>query len=118
MDTSFGPIIINRNYYRDREKGEYVYLLDHYLEFEGSKGFSPLVETMAMEMAVQGTSYRHASSMLEKLLGYKVISHEAIRQHLLQTEVKFQKPSSSKRKVLFVEVDGLYTKRQKGKRRG
>ncbi|WP_415579435.1 hypothetical protein, partial [Filibacter tadaridae] len=30
---------------------------------------------------------RHASSTLEKLLGYSVISHEAIRQHLLQTEV-------------------------------
>lgn len=118
MDTSFGSIIINRNYYRDREKGGYVYLLDHYLEFEGSKGFSPLVETMAMEMAVQGTSYRHASSMIEKLLGYKVISHETIRQHLLQTEVTFVKPTDQLRKVLFVEVDGLYVKRQRGKRRG
>lgn len=118
MDTSFGPISINRNYYQDREKGGYVYLLDQYLEFEGSKGFSPLVETMAMEMAVQGTSYRHASSMLEKLLGYKVISHEAIRQHLLQTEVNFRKPTDQLRKVLFVEVDGLYVKRQRGKRKG
>ena len=118
MDTSFGSIIIKRNYYKDREKGGYVYLLDHYLEFEGSKGFSPLVETMAMEMAVQGTSFRHASSMLEKLLGYKVISHETIRQHLLQTEVTFRKPTEQIRKVLFVEVDGLYVKRQRGKRRG
>lgn len=118
MDTSFGSIIMKRNYYKDREKGEYIYLLDHYLEFEGSKGFSPLVETMAMEMAVQGTSYRHASSVLEKLLGYKVISHETIRQHLLQTKVTFKKPTEKIRKVLFVEVDGLYVKRQHGKRRG
>lgn len=118
MDTSFGSIIFKRNYYKDREKGGYVYLLDQYLGFEGSKGFSPLVETMAMEMAVQGTSYRHASSMLEKLLGYKVISHETIRQHLLQTEVSFIKPTDQVRKVLFVEVDGLYVKRQRGKRRG
>lgn len=118
MDTSFGPIVINRNYYKDKVKGGYVYLLDQYLEFEGSKGFSPLVETLAMEMAVQGTSYRNASSMLEKLLGYKVISHESIRQHLLQTEVTFRKPTDQVRKVLFVEVDGLYIKRQRGNRRG
>jgi len=31
----FGEIEVNRNYYRDKEKGEYVYLLDRYLEFEG-----------------------------------------------------------------------------------
>jgi hypothetical protein len=118
MDTSFGSITINRNYYLDRVVGKYVFLLDQSLGFEGSKGFSPLIETMAMEMAVQGTSYRHASSMLEKLLGYKVISHETIRQHLLQTEVHFKKPKDYQRKVIFVEVDGLYVKRQKGKRRG
>lgn len=40
-----------------------------------------------MELAVTGPSYRHASKTLEKLLGYSVASHEAIRQHLLQTEV-------------------------------
>jgi len=118
MDTSFGPVLIRRNYYKDRINGHYVYLLDQHLEFEGSKGFSPLVETLAMEMAVEGTSYRHASSMLEKLLGYKVISHETIRQHILQTEVKYQKPTDQVRQVLFVEVDGLYVKRQRAKRRG
>ncbi|MDA6365990.1 UPF0236 family protein, partial [Escherichia coli] len=56
--------------------------------------------------------------MLEKLLGYKVISHETIRQHILQTEVKYQKPTDQVRQVLFVEVDGLYVKRQRTKRRG
>ena len=119
MDTLFGSVEIKRNYYYDRVKRKYVYLLDQQLSFEGSKGFSPVVEEMAMELAVTGTSYRHASSTLEKLLGYSVISHEAIRQYLLQTEVMPSgEPFQLKRKVLFVEVDGLYVKRQSGKVRG
>ncbi|XQY93271.1 ISLre2 family transposase [Metabacillus sp. HB246100] len=118
MDTTFGPIHISRNYYKDREQRKYVCLLDQYLEFEGTKGVSPLVETMAMELAVQGTSYRHASATIEKLLGYKVLSHETIRQHLLQTEVCFQKQTGYTGKVLFVEVDGLFIKRQHSRTRG
>ena len=39
----FGEIKVKRNYYRDREKGEYVYLLDRFLEFEGTGSFSPLI---------------------------------------------------------------------------
>lgn len=118
MDTMFGTITVKRNYYRDRLKDKYVSLLDQYLAFEGSKGFSPAVEEMAMELAVTGPSYRHASKTLEKLLGYSVASHEAIRQHLLQTEVIPSQPMIYQKKVLFIEVDGLNTKRQGEKRKG
>lgn len=118
IDCMFGSIEIRRNYYFDRSTKKYVFLLDQHLEFDGAKGLSPLVQEAAMELAVTGTSYRHASKTLEMLLGYSVVSHEAIRQHLIQTEVV---PSGSKmpaRRVLFVEVDGLYVKRQgKGNRR-
>ena len=118
MDTLFGSITIRRNYYKDRVDNKYVCLLDQYLQFDGAKGFSPVVEEMAMELAVTGPSYRHASSTLEKLLGYSVASHEAIRQHLLQTEVVPSSPVEPMRKVLFIEVDGLFIKRQGGKKRG
>ncbi|WP_246203833.1 UPF0236 family transposase-like protein [Pallidibacillus pasinlerensis] len=84
ITSLFGEIELNRNYYRDRETGEYVFLLDRYLEFEDAGSFSPLIEEVAIELAVQGPSYRKAASTLETLLGYRVISHEAIRQHLLQ----------------------------------
>ncbi|WP_408011286.1 UPF0236 family transposase-like protein [Pseudalkalibacillus sp. A8] len=30
----FGEIEMDRNYYRDTEKGEYVFLLDRYLNFK------------------------------------------------------------------------------------
>ncbi|PLR89835.1 transposase, partial [Bacillus canaveralius] len=113
----FGEIEVERNYYRDRQTGEYVYLLDRYLEFEGTGGFSPLIEEAAIELAVTGPSYRKAANTLETLLGYRVMSHEAIRQHLLKVTSIPKERQPVHRPVLFVEVDGLYVKRQeKGKR--
>ncbi len=109
---------MNRNYYYDRESGKYISLLDQHLQFEGAKGLSPLVQEMAMELAVEGQSYRSASHTLEKLLGYSVLSHETIRQHLLQTEVVNRPSETPARPVLFVEVDGLYIKRQNKRIKG
>jgi len=87
------------------------------LEFEGAGTFSPLIEEAALELAITGPSYRKAAHMLETLLGYRVISHEAIRQHRLQVASLPKERQSVLHPVLFVEVDGLYVKRQgKGKR--
>ncbi len=92
--------------------------MDQQLDFNGAKGLSPLVQEMAMELAVEGQSNRNASHTLEKILGYAVISHESIRQHLLQTEV-VQGPSVMlMRPVLFVKVGGLFVKRQKKRIKG
>lgn len=118
FETMFGSITIKRNYYRDRKREKYVHLLDQYLKFDGAKGASPLVENLAMEFAVTGSSYRKASSTLERFLGYNVISHETIRQHLLETEVTFKKDMKPTNRVLYVEVDGLYIKRQQEHRKG
>jgi hypothetical protein len=117
IDSLFGEIKFKRNYYYDRESGEYVCLLDRYLEFEGTGTFSPLVEEAAIELAINGPSYRKAAQTLQTLLGYRVISHETIRQHLLQAECISKKREPVHGSVLFVEVDGIYIKRQgKGKR--
>jgi len=40
MDSLFGSIEVNRNYYYDRESKKYVSLLDQHLQFEGAKGLS------------------------------------------------------------------------------
>lgn len=96
----------------------HVYLLDQYLAFDGTKGMSPVVQDMAIELAVTGVSYRQAGKALEKLLGYPVISHEGIRQQLLNTEVVSGDPVPLEQDVLFVEVDGLYTKSQEKKKKG
>ncbi|SDZ55741.1 Uncharacterised protein family (UPF0236) [Evansella caseinilytica] len=55
---------------------------------------------------------------MEKLLGYRVISHESIRQQLLNTEVLPKDPEPVEQQVLFVEVDGLYTKSQEKNKKG
>jgi len=119
FDSVFGHVELNRNYYKDRETGSYVYLLDQYMAFDGSKGMSPVVQDLAMELAVTGVSYRQAGRAMEKLLGYPVISHEGIRQQLLNTEVvPSEEPVKVEQDVLFVEVDGLYTKSQEKKKKG
>lgn len=118
FESVFGSVELKRNYYQDRETGQYVYLLDQYLAFDGTKGMSPVVQDLAIELAVTGVSYRQASDAMEKLLGYPVISHEGIRQQLLNTEVVPEEPVSLDQDVVFVEVDGLYTKSQEKGRKG
>ncbi|WAA12927.1 ISLre2 family transposase [Fervidibacillus halotolerans] len=112
LDSLFGQISFKRNYYKDRKAGKYVFLLDRYLGFEGAGSFSPLVEEAAIVLAVKGPSFRKAAQTFETLFGYSVISHETIRQHLLQAEIFQKEKESVQSPVLFVEVDGLYTKRQ------
>src|SRR5690625_5258324 len=68
FDSMFGHVDLRRNYYYDREAGKYVYLLDQYLAFDGSKGMSPVVQDLAIELAVTGVSYRQASESMERLL--------------------------------------------------
>jgi hypothetical protein len=116
LDTMFGPLTFCRHYYKDRETGQYVSLLDRYLGYEGQKGFSPLLEEYAMELAVTGSSYRHAIHEIERFLGYRPMSHEALRQHLLAAEVCAPEEKQEAPEVLFVETDGLFVKQQKGKR--
>ena len=118
FESVFGLVEVKRNYYYDQESKKYVYLLDQYMSFEGSKGMSPVVQDMAIELAVTGVSYRQASAALETLLGYTVVSHEGIRQQVLQTEIIPTEPIPLEKPVLFVEVDGLYTKSQEKGRKG
>lgn len=114
----FGEVTFKRNYYKDRETGEYIHLLDRYLEFEELGEFSPMVEEAAIQLAIDGPSYRKAAKALETFLGYNVISHETIRQHLLQSECIPRDKEPVSGRVLFVEVDGLYIKRQGKRKKG
>ncbi|MBE2941609.1 ISLre2 family transposase [Anoxybacillus flavithermus] len=118
IQTLFGEVEVRRNYYLDREKGVYTCLLDPFPGFDGAKGVSPLLEETAIELAVTGPSYRQAAEALEKMVGYAVMSHETIRQLVLQATVDRHRPMEMERQVLFVEADGLYVKRQRSRRRG
>src|SRR5690625_1222214 len=116
FESVFGQVELKRNYYRDRETGKYVYLLDQYLAFDGSKGMSPVVQDLAIELAVTGVSYRQASESMERLLGYPVISHEAIRQQLLNTEV-VQKNQYHLKMMLYLWKLTSFTQKVRRKRK-
>lgn len=117
LETIVGPVRIRRNYYRDRQTGDYIFLLDRYLSFNGQKHFSPAFEQWALTEAVTCSSYRQAAAQIQQFLGYRAASHEGIRQQVLTSRVQpithpLPMPAA---KVLFFEVDGLYTSRQKPK---
>ncbi len=61
-------------------------MLDAFLQFEGAHGISPLLEETAIHLAVTGSSYRQAAQSLEKLVGYACMSHETIRQLVVEAE--------------------------------
>lgn len=120
IDTLFGTVSFARRLYLDRQKEKYVYLLDQMLQYDGQKKISPCLEEAAVVFASQGPSYRDSANRLEKLLGYRPLSHEAIRERLI-TEAETTVPEPNQRKapaVLFIEADGLYTKLQRTKGRG
>src|SRR5699024_10481220 len=56
FESVFRQVELKRHYSRDRETGKYVYLLDQCLAFDGSKGMSPGVQDLAIELAVTGVS--------------------------------------------------------------
>jgi len=121
MSTSFGEITFARRLYLDREKETCVYLLDQALAFDGQSGISPRLEEWAVELATVGPSYHEAARQIEALLGYQAISHETIRQRLIakaEQAAAIVPEEKKPAKVLFVEVDGLYTKLQRTRQQG
>jgi hypothetical protein len=122
IDTIFGTVRFKRRMYQDRVKGQHVFLLDQMLAFDGREKLSPLLEEVAIEFASQGPSYRDSAKRLEALVGYRVLSHEAIRDKLItraeQESTIVSKTARRSARVLFVEVDGLYTSLQRQRQRG
>ncbi len=84
IQTLFGEVTFRRNYYYDRQTGNYTFLLDAELGFDGAQSISPCLEETAVELAVECSSYRKAARTLESIVGYAVLSHEAIRQLVLE----------------------------------
>ncbi|MBE3595013.1 MAG: ISLre2 family transposase [Candidatus Carbobacillus altaicus] len=125
IQTLFGEVTIERRMYIDRQTGQTQYLLDQYLSIEGNKTISPNLEDWAIRLAVEGTSYRKAANLLKEWFGKPVLSHETIRQKLIERGIQNQKEEAEqhplpqeedtkqknkpKPKVLFIEVDGIFT---------
>lgn len=120
LSTFFGEVTFSRRLYKDRETNQYTFLLDQVLQFDGQQSISPHLEEFAVELASVGPSYRASAKTIESFLGYPALSHETIRDRLISRAESLTYPSEAQRaaKVLFIEVDGLYTKLQRRKQRG
>lgn len=124
IETLLGVVRFKRRYYLDCETGERVFLLDRALGIEECGQISPGLAIAAIFQAVSGPSYRSASESLEKLYRRKVISHETIRQLVLEMgtwlsrrKTRKQDDSSSRRPpVAFIEADGFWISLQEGNR--
>lgn len=120
--TRIGPVRISRSYYKDRETGEWAFLLDEYLGIEARCRVTSSVREDAVTKAVSGHSYRKAAAEMENMPAGGSISHEAIRQWTLKTgEVLEQQEECAARQmegnkrvpVLFIEADGFWPAMQR-----
>ncbi|WP_157727857.1 UPF0236 family protein [Aeribacillus pallidus] len=103
IQTLFGEVTFERNYYLDREQNRYTFLLDSLLAFDGSQSISPCLEETAVGLVVECSSYRKAACTLAQMVGYPVISHEAIRQLVLEAEAPLHCPVDQQYgRMLFV----------------
>ncbi len=121
IDTLFGKLRFSRRTYLDRETGQIVALLDEALGLEKRERLSPgLVEVAVLE-GVEGASYRAARDSLERIYEYPPVSHETIRQRVLEVgdaigedlKRELADPAGERKvPVLLIEADGLYVSRQ------
>lgn len=125
IQTLVGNVDFKRRYYKDNETDDWVYLLDEALEIESEKNIGPGLLELAVTWATKGPSYRDARDRLTDLYGAQVLSHEAIRQALLEVgascelERKNQIVAANGQRevaVLFIEADSFYVKFQKNKK--
>jgi len=115
LDTIVGDVTYTRRYYYDTQKEEHVALLDMLLGLDKGQRVSPGLSHVAVTQGVRGPSYREARDSLEDLYGHRMLSHETVRQLVMQTGEKIQAEQKAqqqepegKRKVpvLYLEVDG------------
>src|SRR5690625_2305615 len=116
LQTLVGEVTFKRRYYRDIEKGKWAHLLDDALGFKAYEQISPGMVQLAVTWATRGPSYRDARDRLEELYGAQLLSHEGIRQILIEVGKAAQRERENvatrcngKRRVdaLFIEVDGF-----------
>jgi len=115
--TLLGEVTIKRRYYWDTEKKEWVFLLDELLGLE-STAVSDSLKELVVIWATKGSSYRDVRDRLYDLFNNQILSHEKIRQLLIESSEQLQMkeaPEEKKKKVriLFIEADGFWTGVQK-----
>ncbi len=114
--TMLGTITIKRRYYWDRDEKKWVYLLDEALKLNARDQVSSCLKELVVLWGTKGPSYRDVRERLKDMYGYQVLSHEKIRQILLQAADALkdaiymnEKPGKKQVEALFIEADGFWT---------
>ncbi len=124
MKTLVGPVTFWRRYYWDREEKEWVFLLDKALGLTEDH-ISPGLLQLMLLWATKGPSYRDTRDRLKEAYGMQVLSHEGIRQAVLEVALAIERQDANrvieqceegkpKRRVeaLFIEADGVMVRMQ------
>lgn len=115
--TMLGEVTIKRRYYWDTEQKEWVFLLDELLGLE-STAVSDSLKELVVIWATKGPSYRDVRDRLHDLFNHQILSHEKIRQLLIETSETIQRQDEAEVKkkqvsIIFIEADGFWTGIQK-----
>jgi len=105
--TIFGQVTYRRTYYRHRETGERMYLVDRLIGYGPHKRIDPLVEARAIETAVE-LSYRRSGEEMGVNNREGKISGEAVKRviHNFTLEEMPEPPEKKRRlRFLYVEAD-------------
>ncbi|MGO0121737.1 ISLre2 family transposase [Desulfothermobacter acidiphilus] len=116
--TLFGLVNYKRTYYRHKETGERVHLIDRLVGYGPHARVDPLVKAQALEEAVD-LSYRKSGERVGRGNREVVLSGEAVKKviHNFTLEELPEPPGEKRRgKVLYVEADEDHVAGQDGKK--
>jgi len=125
VETIIGPVEIRRRYYRDRETGEYVFLLDRALDLKGAVRVGPVLQRIVAQCSTD-CSFRGVAEFLARIYDGPVLSHEGVRQtvHRVargiraeQARVCSRPEGRERRETLYASADGLIVHLQRAKQK-
>ena len=112
--TTAGDVSFNNTLYRNRDTGEYRYLLNGVVGIEGHERFSTAAEAKLLSEAVR-TSYRRASKVLpsKSHITKTTVMNKA---HGINDELPAHKPTQKKTvKYLYIDADEDHVAEQHGR---
>lgn len=119
-------LTIKRRRYLDKQTGAYCYGLDEALELPDRERVSPGMKSIILTQAVTTNSYRKAAESVERVVGFRAVSHETVRQVVkgvgagveAAIAASLEAPEGKRKvRILFAEVDSLYIPLQRGAKR-
>jgi len=92
LQTLFGVCVrFHRRRYYDRVERRWVYLLDEVMQLPAHRQVSPALAAWTLSEAVWSSSYRSAANGLKAMYGHPVVSHESVRQLVLEMGQELEK---------------------------